>query len=266
MPEWLLSVILLISLSVLAPAISFSSEYIVGEGDVLKITVYAHKDLETVERVSGNGMLNFPLIGQIKVSGLTVSEVAMKISDLLADGYIISPQVAVFTVEFRSQKAVIMGEVVKPGLYELKGKTSFLELVSIAGGLTDDAGETAIVKRKTRASSGEQQIITIDLVGLIEKGDSLLDVPVLEGDSIFVSKAGLVYVTGEVKKPDAYKLEEGYSVIKAITMAGGFTDKASTTKVKIIRKIDGEEEVLDNVNMDEQILSDDVIVVPESFF
>ncbi len=249
-----------------APVAGNPTDYIIGESDVLKFNVYGHKDLSTVARVSGSGMINFPLLGQVKVAGLTVSEISLRISSMLADGYIISPQVSVFIEEFRSQKAVIMGEVVKPGLYELRGRTSLLELVSIAGGLTRDAGDTAIIKRKARESSGEENIATINLTRLIMEGDTSLDVPVLEGDSIYIAKAGLIYVTGEVKRPDAYKLDEDTSVIKAITMAGGFTDKASSSRVKIIRKVEGEEAVLDGVNMDDPVFDGDVIVIPESFF
>jgi polysaccharide export outer membrane protein len=247
----------------MVPGSSAAVDYIIGEGDVLRISVYGHNDLTTVERVSGAGMINFPLLGQVSVVGLTVSEISRKLSVLLEDGYVVSPQVAVFIEEFRSQKAVIMGEVIKPGLYELKGNTSFLELVSIAGGLTREAGSTAIIKRKR---SGQQEIGTIDLTRLIEGGDTSVDVPVFDGDSIYVAKAGLVYVTGEVRRPDAYRYEKDTSVIKAITMAGGFTDKAAASKVKIIRKVDGKEIVLDEVSMDDTVMSGDVIVVPESFF
>ncbi len=249
-----------------APVVGNALDYIIGESDVLKIDVYGHDDLSSVARVSGNGMINFPLLGQVRVAGLTVSEISLRLSAKLSDGYIVSPQVSVFIKEFRSQKAVIMGEVVKPGLYELKGRTSFLELISIAGGLTRDAGETAIVKRKSREKSGEEKIATIDLKRLIEEGETSLDIPVIEGDSIFIAKAGRVYVTGEVKRPDAYKLDDDTSVIKAITMAGGFTDKASASRVKIIRKVDEEEVVLDDVNMDDPVFDGDVIVIPESFF
>ncbi|HHN65343.1 MAG TPA: periplasmic polysaccharide biosynthesis/export protein [Nitrospirae bacterium] len=242
---------------------SFAQDYIVGEGDVLKITVYEHPDLTTVARVSGEGSILFPLIGQVKVKGLTVSEVSKKIARMLADGYIVNPQVTVFIEEFRSKKATIMGEVNNPGLYQLEGDTTFLELVSKAGGLTKDAGDRAIIKRKTPTGN---RVITIDLRKLIEEGDTSIDISIQDGDSIFISKAGLFYVTGEVKKPDAYRYEEGTTVIKAITMAGGFTDKASTSRVKIIRKKDNKEVVLEKVNMDEPIMPDDVIVVPESFF
>jgi len=254
------------ALAALASA-SFGQDYVVGEGDILKITVYDHPDLSVTTRVEGEGTILFPLIGQVKIAGLTLPQVSQKLAALLADGYVVSPQVSVFIEEFRSQKATIMGQVNKPGLYELKGYTSFLELLSKAGDLTKDAGDKAIIKRKADSSpEKKQKIIVIDLRRLIAMGDTSLDTQVMDGDSIYIMKAGLFYVTGEVKKPDAYKFEEGTTVLKAITMAGGFSDKASTSRVKIIRKVNGKEAVLEKVKMDEEVLPDDIIMVPESFF
>lgn len=250
-------------------ALSLSSttsaqEYRVGEGDVLKITVYGHDDLSTVERVSGEGMIRFPLLGQVSVKGLNISEVSERIAKGLSEGYIVNPQVRVFVEEFRSQKAIIMGEIAKPGLYELKGRITFLELVSLAGGLDEDAGDAATIKRKS--AKGNEQIISLDLKKLIEEGNTSLDVEIMDGDSIYIAKSGMIYVTGEVNKPAAYKYTDGTTVLKAITMAGGFTDKAAEGRVKIIRKSDGVEKVINKVNMDEKVLPEDVIVVPESLF
>jgi polysaccharide export outer membrane protein len=245
---------------------ALAQDYVVGEGDVLRVTVYDHPDLTTVTRVSGEGTILFPLLGEVKVAGLSVSQLSERIARLLADGYIVSPQVSIFIEEFRSQKATIMGEVNKPGLYELKGNTTFLEVLSKAGDLTKDAGDKAIIKRKAGIPGKKEKIITIDLSRLVEMGDTSQDVPILDGDSIYVVKAGVFYVTGEVKKPDSYKFEEGTTVLKAITMAGGFTDKAATGKVRIIRKLKGKEELQEKVKLDEPVLPDDVIVVPESFF
>lgn len=241
----------------------YGQDYIVGERDVLRITVYDNPDLTTVARVSGEGTILFPLIGEVKVSGLTIPQIAKKIADLLSDGYIINPQVIVFIEEFRSKKVTIIGEVSKPGLYELPGQTTLLELLSKAGGLTKDSGDKAIVKRK---SIQGEQTLSANLRQLIEKGDTSIDVILQDGDSIYIPKAGFFYVTGEVKKPDAYKFEEGTTVIKAVTMAGGFTDKAATKRIKIKRKEDGKEVLLERVSFDDLIKPDDVIIVPESFF
>lgn len=256
----------LITIFFLSVSLSIAQDYIVGEEDILKITVYNHSDLTTTVRISGDGIINFPLIGSVKVAGLTVSQVSQEISGLLADGYIINPHVSVFIEEFRSKKTIIMGQVNKPGIYMLHGQTTFLELISKAGGLTKDAGDKATVKRRSNTSGGNESIIIINLKKLIEEGDTSQDIALMDNDNIYVSKAGVFYVTGEVKKPDAYKYKEGITVVKAITMAGGFTDKASTGRVKIVRKVEGKEEVIKRAEMDEPILQDDVIVVPESFF
>lgn len=247
-------------------SVSLAQDYIIGEGDVLRITVYDHDDLTTTARVSGEGIIIFPLIGEVEVKGLTLPQITQKISSLLADGFIVAPQVNIFIQEFRSKKAFIMGEVLKPGLFVLPGQTTFLALLSEAGGLTKDAGDKAIIKRKTNLSEKKEKIITIDLKRLIEQGVTSLDISIMDGDSVYITKAGVFYVTGEVKKPDAYKYEEGTTAIKAITMAGGFTDRASKGRIKIIRKVDGKEDVIEKVKMDEPVLPDDVIIVPESFF
>ena len=243
-----------------------SLDYIAGEGDVLKITVFNHDDLTTVARVGGDGTIKFPLIGQIEVGGMTLSQISERISKSLSDGYVVDPQVSIFIQEFRSKKAFIMGEVHRPGFHVLSGNTTFLELLSVAGGVTKDAAEKATIKRKSDAPDNEEIVITVDLKSLLEKGDTSRDVPIMDGDSIYIPKTGVFYATGEVVKPGEYKYMEGMTVIKAITVAGGFTGIASKGRVKIMRKVNGREDVLEKVKMDDPIFPDDVIVVPESFF
>jgi polysaccharide export outer membrane protein len=257
-------IVFIIILALVSPA--SAQDYIVGEGDVLQISVYEHPDLNTTARIGGDGTIAFPLIGQVNVQGLTLPQISQRIAGLLSDGYIVDPQVNIFIQEFRSKKAFIMGEVTKPGLHVLHGSTTFLELLSVAGGLTKEAGDRAILKRKTSSSDDHETIIAIDLKRLIEKGDTSMDIAIKDGDSVYIRKAGVYYVTGEVKKPDSYRYEDGTTIIKAVTIAGGFTDKASKGRVKIIRKVSGEEKIISSVDMDEPIMPDDVVVVPESFF
>lgn len=266
MRRWWLIFIALLLLVGSRPALANDSDYSVGDGDVLKVTVYDHPDMTTVVRVSGGGTILLPLVGPIQIDGLTVDQVAEKISKALSDGYIVNPQVAVFVQEFRSKKVTIIGQVKTPGLYELSGPSTLLELISKAGGLTPDFGNNVTIHRKNASDPTETKIINIDLKNLLENGASALDVPVMDGDSVVVAKAKVFYVTGEVKKPDAYKFEEGTTVIKAITLAGGFTNIAAEGKVKVYRKINGKEQVAEKVDMDMPILPEDVIVVPESFF
>jgi polysaccharide biosynthesis/export protein len=241
------------------------NDYIVGAEDVLKITVYNHPELTTTERVSGEGIITLPLIGEIKVAGLTTDEAARKIAGGLADGFIINPNVSVFVLEFRSKKAIIMGQVNKPGIYMLSGNTTFLQLLSLAGGLTRDAGSKATVKRNS-AGPDNEGIITIDLKKLIELGEISLDLRLVEGDNVYVAKAGVFYITGEIKNPAAYKHEEGLTLLQAMTMGGGLTEKAAPKRIRIIRKTEKKENVIERAGMDEPVLPDDIIIVPESFF
>ncbi len=248
------------------PSSADDSNYQVGAGDVLRVNVYDNPDLSTTVRVSSDGKIQFPLIGEVFIGKMNVSQVADTLAKKLANGYIINPQVSVFIEEFRSKRVVIIGPVATPGLYELSGPTTLLELISKAGGLTEAAGDTLTIKRKATSGKQKENLISVNLKELLERGDASMDIPVLDGDTVHVSKAGLVYVTGQVKRPNAYLVGSNGTVLKAITMAGGFTTIAAESKIKIIRKEDGVEKVLKRVPLDTRVQYDDVIVVPESFF
>lgn len=246
-----------------------AENYIVGPGDFLDIKVYDHPDLSVKIRVTGDGKIRFPLVGELTAQGRGTSEIAEKLEEKLGDGYIINPQVSVSLTEFRSRKATILGEVEKPALYELRGQTTLLELISQAEGLTSEAGRYIYITRTDypeSEDSPEQKIIKIDLKQLIENGDASQNIFIRNGDSIFIPEMKKIYVTGEIKKPSAYRYEEELTVIKTITNAGGLTDKAAPKSVRIIRQVNGEKVVLEKVSMDEKVLPDDVIVIPESFF
>lgn len=253
----------------LIPAIIFSQEYVVGEGDLLKITVYDHPDLTIETRVSGEGKITFPLIGEFIVSGLTATEIEKRAAQLLEDGYIIKAHVAVFIMEYKSKKVTVLGEFTKPGLVELRGNSTLLEVISNAGGITPNAGDMLYIQRKIVKGSinnKEDITVTVDLKKLLEEGDVTSNVAVLDGDSIYIPRAAFVYVNGEVKNPGAYKITKGLSVLKAITIAGGFTQKAWQGRTKIIRKIDKGGEITLNANMNDMVMPDDIIMVPETIF
>lgn len=244
-----------------------AQDYILGENDLLKITVYENEDMDTESRISGDGMISFPLVGPVRVAGLTVIEAEKELTLLLADGYIIDPQVTVFVKEYRSKKVTILGEVNKPGLYELDGSATLVQIISKAEGLTEKAGDKVLIKRCGAIGTGgdEIQSITVNLKDLNEAGDASSNTDIQDGDRIFVTRCGLVYVTGEVRKPGAYRHEEGMTVIKAIALAEGLTDKAAPGRTSLIRKIE-EGEVAIDVEMGCTVQAGDVISVPESIF
>ena len=240
-----------------------AADYILGPGDVIKITVYDNDDLLTIARVSDEGSIRMPLLGQVKVQGLTVNQAAGEIGKLLAGGYLVNPQVNIFVQEFRSQKAIVLGLVNKPGLIEISGPVTLLELISQAGGLAPDYGATATIKRKGTVPNA---VVLVDLKKLVEGGDLSQNIAIQDGDTVYVGKAGMCYVTGEVKTPNAYKCGDSITVLKVITLAGGFTGKAAKSKVRVVRKENGAETLFEDAKMDMLLQPDDVIIVPESFF
>ena len=258
-----LAIILLI-----VPFAAGAQEYEVGEGDLLKITVYDNPDLTSEVRVGGEGKITVPLVGEVLVKALTATGIGKKLAALYADGFIKNPQVSVFILEYKSKKVTALGEFTKPGLIELRGNSTLMEVVSNAGGITANAGETLFIQRNIVKGGTEHKndiTISVDLVKLLEGGDISLNLPVQDGDSIYVPKASFVYVMGEVKTPGAYKITKGLTVLRSITLAGGFTQLANKRRVQIIRKVDKVEKSID-VKMDDLVMPDDIITVPESLF
>ncbi len=242
----------------------WAADYLVGPGDVLGISVYDNEDLTTKVRVSSSGTIVMPLLGQVEVQGGTVNAITDKITRLLADGYLVNPQVNIFVEEYRSKKVVVLGNVRTPGLIELSGPTNFLELISKAGGLEKDAGDTATIQRKKDGEAST--VIVIDLLALIEKGDLSQNMQIVDGDTVFISKAGMCFITGEVEKPGTYACGDGTTVLRLVALAGGFTGKAAKSSVNVVRIVDNEKQVSKNVDLYMALQDNDVVVVPESFF
>ncbi len=238
-------------------------DYQIGPGDVLSITVFDHDELQTKVRVAESGRIDFPLIGAVEVGNLKTSEAAHSIAQLLADGYIINPQIHVYIEEFRSKKVVVLGPVRTPGVVELRGPSRLLEVISKAGGLLKEAGETITV---TREVAGEQKRIVVDTKKLMESKDVESNIPILGGDAITVAQTAVCYISGEVNRPGAYPCDRDTTVLKMISMAGSFTGIAAKSRVRINRVLDGRQQVLRNVSLDTPVFPNDVIEVPESLF
>lgn len=268
---WLLLVLAVLTFAP-APAARAAAqqEYIIGEGDLLRITVYDNPDLATETRVSGDGKITFPLIGEVVLAGLDVGGAEKLIGALLQEGYLVKPHVTVFIAEYKSKKVTVLGEVAKPGIVTLRGASSLMEVLSDAGGITLNAGDAIVIQRKSDGAADAKQdksdvTIVIDTKRLFEDGDATANIPVKNGDSIYIPKAAFVYVNGEVKNPGAYKITKGLTVLKSITLAGGFSPKASERRTRIVRKT-GAGEVSKRAGMEELVLPDDIIIVPESWF
>jgi len=264
---YLLTGVFILSIVLCAGRTARAQDYVLGEGDLLNISVYDNADLTTQARVSGGGVISFPLVGEVGVSGLTVREAEVKLAGLLTNGFLREPHVSVFVAEYRSKKVTILGEVGKPGLYELTGNVTLVEIISRAGGLTADAGDTLSIQHKGPGMEQPGAAVqeAVDMNRLMREGDLSANIAVQDGDSIFINKSGYVYVTGEVNHPGSYKIGKDTTVMKAIALAGGLTGIASPGRTCIIRKSDGKESEL-SVEMGCTVQPDDVISVPESIF
>ncbi len=248
-------------------------EYTIGAGDVLSINVWGHDDLSREVVVSEKGTFSFPLIGGVEAAGLTIKEVEERLVQLLSAGYLINPYVSIRIKGYESKKVYVLGQVRSPGTYSLEKETSLIEIISRAGGVSDNAGWIIEVVRPserlpdkpvTPDEAKKEDIIRLDVEGLLG-GRPEDNIRIEGGDTIFVPKAAYYFIFGEVKGPGSYKLRRDTTVLKAVIMAGGFTDKASKRRIKIRRK-KGEKTIKVRVKLDDPVLPQDTIIVPESFF
>jgi polysaccharide biosynthesis/export protein len=226
----------------------------IGTGDLLHIDVFDVPELSREVRVGDAGDISYPLIpGKIQASGLTPFELEGKIEQLLIENGLVShPQVSVFVKEQNSQPVSIVGAVQRTMVYQVIRPTTLLEVLSAAGGITDDAGSVVVITRTAHAappktegisvsndSDKDQQIITIRLQDLLESGNAAYNVQVYGGDVVSVPRAGIVYVLGlGVVQPGGYVLQshgEQVSVLKAIALAHGMTVFAKGDSAVIMR-------------------------------
>jgi len=244
----------------------FAQDYLIGGQDVLKITVFEHADLTVEARVSEEGKITFPLLGEIEAKNLTTRQVEKTIANRLIAGKIIkNPQVSVFVEQYR-RRVTIIGEVVKPGQYEIPGTTTLLDVISLALGMNQNAGYQLTLFRKENGADGKEitKKITVDVDQLLNGGDLAQNLEVRNADVIYVPKS-VFYVYGEVNRPGAYRVEKGITVKRAIALAGGLTPKGSLYRIEITRKY-GEQDKTAGVAIDDLVRIDDVVRIKESIF
>jgi polysaccharide biosynthesis/export protein len=224
--------------------------YRVGPGDVLKVTVYGHEDLTRASVVAPDGRMPFPLIGEVQAGGLTPTELEARLRELLGKDYLVNPQVTITVQEYRSQKVFVLGDAEKPGTYPLTGRSSLLDILSQAGGPAKTAGRQVVVVRFPKSEGpvtpgvAGSTTFRVNVKKLLD-GDASENIQLENGDTVYVPKQTSFFVLGEVKKPGAYALEKETSALEAITVAGGFTERAAPSAAKVLRKrADGNQETL----------------------
>jgi polysaccharide export outer membrane protein len=261
-------------------------DYKIGPEDLLEITVFEEEKLNKTVRVSSQGNISLPLLGVFRVKALTANELEKEIRDLLAEKYFQDPHVSVFIKEYRSQRISVMGAVEKPGVFDVTGPKTVLDILAIAGGLKEEAGQLLFLirpprleeegsKRKIDADEQSPKTFIIDLEELLVKGDLSLNLPLTHGDVINIPVSGKIFVGGEVSSPGGFPLKgKKLTVSQAITMAGGLKSEAAGSETKIFRysgKGIGKEILSVNVYAIQKGTSDDfylkendIVIVPKS--
>jgi polysaccharide biosynthesis/export protein len=283
-------------------------DYLIGPEDLLEITVLEAPDLNRTVRVSDDGAISLALLGSIQVAGMSTREVQLVLEDRLRQTYMKDPQVGVFVQEMRSHPVAVFGAVEKPGVYQIRYAKPLVEVLSMAQGLATDAGDTVIVERHsgdpaetgfaallgpksntatdspsgvpTAANGGAVQVsgaesITLKLKDLLDSNDPHSNVLVYPGDSVKVTRAGIVYVLGQVHKPGGFvlKTNEDISVLQAIAFAEGTTPNAKGKNARIfVASPNGERKEI-TINLDKimagkepspTLRPNDVLFVPNS--
>jgi polysaccharide export outer membrane protein len=216
-----------------------AGDYRLGAEDLLEVTVFEAPELNRSVRVSAGGEISLPLLGAVRAAGLTPAQLESVIEELLRRNFMKDPQVSVFVREMVSHGVSVFGAVRKPGVVQIRGSRSLLEVLSLAEGLDADAGDTVIVMRAAEGTPADEssEVVEVSLKHLLESGDTAHNVPVYPGDIVKVTRAGIVYVVGEVKKPGGFVLKgnENISLLQALALGEGLTSTAAKSKARIIR-------------------------------
>lgn len=258
-------------------------DYRVGGYDVLSITVYGEKDLslESV-RVSADGFISFPLIGQVRVADLTPLEIEQLVAKKLSEGqFILNAHVSALVTKYESRKVSVLGAVKNPGSYPIQARERALNAISLAGGIDigqEEKQEAKIIRTLNYGEKNESKIvINIDLQGLLRGTDQISNIFLVDQDMLYIPKADYFYIIGQVSKPGSYAFnKKDITIVEAISMAGGFTRIAATNKVRIVRIENGMEKIYDvdvnaitkggKIHQAVAVKPNDFIVIPESFF
>ncbi len=270
-------------------------DYVLGPDDVLRIKVLDEEGLDKTITVSSDGFITYPLLGDLRVDGLSVMQLDAQVTSLLARDFLVDPEVVVEVVKPRSKKVYIMGGVKQPGYHELQGEQRLLGTLLEAGGPNSFNTEARILRLPKGDVGSEETLspIVVDLQKLFEEGDQTQNIVLQDGDVVMVGAksaspgeegqiaalaagSNQFYVVGSVLKPGIYTYKEGDTVLDAVLRAGGFTEFASRNSTKVVREANGKtrtmrvkmKDIMEKGEMEKNItiMPGDMIIVPESFF
>lgn len=255
-------------LATLAPTLASADvkgDYVIGPGDVLRINVYQNPDLTLETRINESGAISYPLLGTVKLGGLSVTQAEKTIADgLLKGNFLRQPQVSLQLLQVRGNQASVLGMVNRPGRYPIEVTGLRLsELLATAGGIAPTGSDTVTL---SGVRNGQQFRKQIDVGQLLNNGKREDDPVVENGDSIYVDRMPMVYVYGQVQRPGSMRVERGMTVMQVLANGGGLTQRGTEKNIKLNRRgADGRVQEKE-VNLNETVSEGDVIFVRESLF
>jgi len=259
-PAWLTT-----SFAQTASAAAVANEYRLGPGDVVRVTVYQNPDLTLEARIGEAGTVSYPLLGSVRLGGNTVSQAEKLIADGLRSGnFVRQPQVSILVVQVRGNQASVLGQVNRPGRYPIEVADMRLsDILAVAGGINAGGADTLTL---VGTRDGKPMRKVIDLPGIFRSDSRQDDVIVQNGDVVYVERAPMVYIYGEVQRPGAMRLERDMTVMQALATGGGLNLRGTEKGLRVHRRAaDGSLQVL-TPKMDDVLMPGDVVYVRESLF
>lgn len=240
-------------------------EYRLGAGDTVRIQVFQNPDLTLETRVSEGGVITYPLIGSVQVGGLTISAAEKKIAKGLRDGgFVQQPQVNISVLQVRGSQVSVLGLVSRAGRFPLETfNTRVTEVLAMAGGIAPNGADTVIL---VGIRNGKPFRKEIDVASLYLNNQPSEDIVVAGGDSIYVHRAPVFYVYGEVQRPGSFRVERAMTVQQALAQGGGLTQRGTESRMRLHRRsADGKVQEI-KPSPHTLIMPDDVLYVGESLF
>lgn len=249
------------------PAAAASPEYRLGAGDVVRIMVYQNPDLTLETRVSETGVISYPLLGNVRLGGLGVSAAEKLIADGLKSGnFVKAPQVTLTLLQVKGNQASVLGQVNRPGRYPIETADMRLtDLLANAGGVATTGGDVLVLSGTRAGKPFRMEVDLPSVFGPNADQGRADDVLIQNGDVLWVDRAPLVYIYGEVQRPGPMRLERGMTVMQALAAGGGLNQRGTERGIRVHRKADGKVQVVQPA-MDDSLRDGDVVYVKESLF
>lgn len=264
MARWLLAAMLMVF--GLAAQAAPQGEYVLGAGDQIRISVYQSPDLLLETRINDGGTVSYPLLGSVKLGGLTVTEAEKKLATGLRDGnFLKQPQVSILLITAAANQVSVLGLVNKPGRFPLvAGMLKLSEIMAQAGGIVQANGSDIVIVSGVRGGKPFRK--EVDFPKVFASTGAQEDFPLENGDTIWVDRAPVVYIYGEVQRPGVQALPRDMTVLQSLATAGGLTLRGTERGIRVHRRDESGEVKIIQPGINDKLQPNDVIYVKESLF